>query len=112
MMRLSRLAFAGVIVSELGLIGGLLWWCGPLAGALLSLPLLAALPSLLRGNLYTAKWASLLLVFYIAGLLAESYAIHTRHAIGMALSVVATVEFVSLLLFVRWSAREAQAKAG
>ncbi len=112
MMRLSRIAFAGAVAGEFALIGGLLWWCGAVAGSLLSLPLLVALPGLLRGDLYTAKWASLLLVFYVAGLLAESYAIHARHTIGVALSVIATIQFISLLMFVRWSAREMQGGAG
>jgi uncharacterized membrane protein len=106
MKPLSRIALVAALVSHFALIAGLIAWCGVIAGAVLSLPLLVPLPGLLRRRTYTAAWASLLLVFYVAGLLSESYAIQSRHVVGLALSTVAALEFVSLLLFVRLSARE------
>jgi uncharacterized membrane protein len=109
MTPLSRIAQAAAVATEAVLIVGLLWWCGWAAGLVLSLPLLATLPGLLRARVYTGKWASLLLVFYVAGLLAEGVAMPDRHTAATFLSCVAAATFVSLLLFVRWSAREAQA---
>ena len=109
MIPLSRIAWGVMLLATALLIGGLVWWCGAVAGTVLSLPLLAMLPGFIRRNIYTAKWASLVLVFYVAGLLAEAYAMHARHVFALALSCVATLQFVSLLLFVRWTARERQA---
>lgn len=95
-----------LLASHFALIGGLLWWCGAAIGLLLVLPLLAPLPGLLKGRPYTGAWASLLIVFYVAGLLAETYGLQQRHAIGGALTLIAMVDFVATLLFVRWAARE------
>lgn len=109
MMRPSRIALATALLAEAGLIAGLIAWCGLLPGVLLSLPLLLPLPGLLRGNSYTGAWASLLVVFYVAGLLSETYGMVSRHTIGGLLTAVAAVEFVALLMFVRWAARERRA---
>ena len=106
MRRLSETARIGALLGNGALIAGLLAWCGWVAGLLLSLPLLLILRGLLKKDLYTAKWASLLLVFYTALLLAEAYAIRSRHWIALGLSAVAAIEFVCLNLFVRLSARE------
>ena len=106
MRPLSGIALVAAVVLDLALIAGLVLWAGPVAGGVLSLPLLAPLPGLLRRRTYTAAWASLLIVFYVSGLLAEAYAIRSRYTVGIALSSVAALEFVSLVLFVRLSARE------
>jgi len=108
-MRLSRMAWIAVLASHLGLMAGLIAWCGWRTGALLVLPLIFPLPGLLRQRTYTAAWASLILVFYVAGLLAETYGLHLRHSVGGLLTLLAMFEFVSLLMFVRWAARERQA---
>jgi uncharacterized membrane protein len=110
-VKLSRYAQIAALVLQIGLIAGLVAWCGPLPGLLLALPLLAPLPGLWRRRTYTAAWASMLLVFYVAGLLAEGVAQPQRRAVGSALSVVAALDFVALLLFVRLSARERAAPA-
>ncbi len=106
MIRLSAWARGAALLLHLALIIGLVAWCGWLPGLLLSLPLLAPLPGLLRHSTYTAGWATMLVVFYVAGLMAEGVAIPARHGIGTALSVVAALDFVCLVLFVRFSARE------
>ena len=111
MTRLSRVALTVALLAHLVLIGALLYWSGALAGALLSLPLLASLPGLLRARTYTAGWASMLLVFYIAALLAEGVAMPMRKPFAQGLSVVAVLDFVSLVLFVRLAARERAALA-
>jgi uncharacterized membrane protein len=109
--KLSEWARVGALACHVLLMIGLLAWCGWLPGLLLCLPLLAPLPGLLRRRTYTAAWASMLLVFYVAGLMAEGVAVPERRMIGTLLSVVAALDFVGVVLFVRLSARERQAAA-
>jgi uncharacterized membrane protein len=106
MIRLSEWARHAALILHLSLIAGLLLWCGWLPGLLLSLPLLAPLPGLLRRRTYTAGWASMLVVFYVGGLMAEGVAVPGRRGVGTLMSAVAALDFVSLVLFVRFSARE------
>lgn len=95
-----------------GTLAGALWiWAGLWLGLMLILPLLAALPGLLRRHRYTAGWLTLLLVFYIAGLMSEGFSQPARKSVALALSAIATVEFVSLVLFVRLASREQAAAA-
>ena len=105
-MKLSEWARGVALAAHLLLIAGLVAWCGWLPGLLLSLPLLAPLPGLWRRSTYTAGWASMLLVFYVGGLLAEGIAVPARHVTGTILSVIAALDFVGVVLFVRLSARE------
>lgn len=112
MSRLSEWARIAALVLHVLLIAGLIAWCGWLPGILLCLPLLAPLPGLLRRRTYTAAWASMLLVFYVAGLLAEGVAVPGRRSVGTWLSVVAALDFVAVVLFVRLSARERKALSG
>jgi uncharacterized membrane protein len=88
------------------LANGLWIWAGFGIGLLLILPLAAALPGLLRRHRYTAGWLTLLLCFYIAGLMSEGFSQPSRKTVALGLSAVATIEFVSLVLFVRLAARE------
>lgn len=111
MTRLSGWARLAALLLHAALILGLLLWCGWPAGALLVLPLLAPLPGLLRRRTYTAGWASMLVVFYVGGLLAEGVAVPQRREVGTLLSVFAALDFVSLALFVRLSGRERQGLA-
>lgn len=112
MNRLSEWARLVALACHVLLMLGLVAWCGWLPGILLCLPLLAPLPGLLRRRTYTAAWASMLLVFYVAGLLAEGVAVPGRRTIGTWLSVVAALDFVAVVLFVRLSARERKVPAG
>ena len=111
MKRLSERARIAAVVSDAALIVGLIAWTQNILGVVISLPLLWIVRGLLKSNLYTAKWASLLLVFYTALLLAEAYAIRSRHWIALGLSAIGAIEFVSLNLFVRLSARELAARS-
>lgn len=109
MKLLSEKARLGALATDLLLSAGLMAWAGWIAGLVLSLPLLAIAHGLWRKNLYTAKWGSLALVFYTSLLLAEAYAIRSRHWIALGLSAIAALEFVGLNLYVRWFAREQMA---
>ena len=111
MNRLSEWARIAALTCHVLLMVGLIAWCGWLPGVLLCLPLLAPLPGLLRRNTYTAGWASMLIVFYVGGLMAEGVAVPGRRSIGTTLSVVAALDFVAMVLFVRLTARERQASA-
>lgn len=103
---LSRYAWFAVIACHAALIAGLWAWAGLLPGALLVLPLLAAVPGLLRAKRYTAGWMTLLISGYIAVLMSEAQAVPSRHDLALLFSVIAALEFAALVLFVRWSARE------
>jgi uncharacterized membrane protein len=105
-MKLSEWARGVALLSHALLIIGLVAWCGWLPGVLLSLPLLAPVPGLLRRSTYTAGWASMLLVFYVAGLLAEGVAVPGRRGVGSLLSVFAALDFVGVAMFVRLTGRE------
>jgi uncharacterized membrane protein len=94
-LRFAALACHAALVAGLPL-------AGRLTGALLALPLLVPVPGLWRGRPYTYAWSSMLLLFYIAGLLVD------RRPLTLGLAVVGAVEFVVLLLFVR--ARSVEAK--
>ncbi|MDO9453850.1 MAG: DUF2069 domain-containing protein [Stagnimonas sp.] len=65
------------------------------------LPLLWTLPGLLRGRAYTAGWASMLVSFYCAMLLAEAYMLPRMKGALIVLSVVAAFDFVALMLFAK-----------
>lgn len=94
------------LAAHFGLVIGLLAWSRSWLGLLVSLPLFAPLPGLLRGRDYTYAWASLLLVFYCAALLAEGVAMPAQKAPAWALAAVAALEFSALVLFVRLRSRE------
>ncbi len=65
------------------------------------LPLLSTLPGLLRARAYTAGWASMLVSFYCAMLLAEAYMLPRMKGALIVLSVVAALDFVALMLFAK-----------
>ena len=72
-----------------------------LLAVLLVLPLLLALPGLLRGRGYTASWASMLVAFYCALLLAEMAVQPKHHLSLLLLAGVAALDFVVLMLFAK-----------
>lgn len=111
MTRLSRVALVIALLAQFALIAALMLWSTVFIGTLLSLPLLASLPGLLRARTYTAGWASMLVVFYIGALLAEGVAMPLRKSLAQGLSIVAMIDFISLVLFVRLAAREQAALA-
>lgn len=81
------------------------------AGAWWTLPLLLPLRGLIAGRDYTLAWASMLIVFYVAGYLSQAVVDTDGKwpAIGMA--TIAALEFVTLTLAVRFRARERAALA-
>lgn len=103
---LSRYAQACVLACHTVLVAGLWYWAGLLAGFLVVLPLLAAVPGLIRGRRYTAGWMTLLISGYIAALMSEAHSVPSRHDLALLFSSVGALEFAALVLFVRWSARE------
>lgn len=100
----ARLRVAVLVAHGALLLG--LPLAGRLTGALLALPLLAPLPGLWRGRPYTYAWASMLVVFYVAGLLVS------RTPLTLALAAVAAFEFCALVLYVRARSAEARRAAG
>ena len=73
-------------------------------GWLLALPLLLPLPGLWRGKAYTYAWCSMLIVFYIGALLAEAWANAEGATRAFAMASLAAVEFLALVLYVRFAA--------
>jgi uncharacterized membrane protein len=78
------------------------------AGVLLALPLLAPARGLWRAQPYTYAWASMLVVFYVGAFLMEASMDAARRPVALALAVIAAVEFMALMLFVRFRAVEAR----
>lgn len=103
---LSRYAWALALLLH-ALLANALWiWAGLLSGLILVLPLAAALPGLIRHSTYTGGWLTLLLVFYIAGLMSEAFSMPARREVALGLSIVAMLEFIAVVLFVRLTGRE------
>jgi len=102
----ARVALAVALLAQLALALGLMLWSGWIAGALLALPLLLTLPGLLRAQPRAAAFSAYLMIFYVAALLSEAYALRERHVAGLTLACVAALSFIALILFVRWSARQ------
>ena len=107
-MSLSAVARLVVLVAHATLLIGLPVSAGIL-GAALMLPLLAPLPGLWRGTPYTYAWCSLLLSFYVGGLLMEALSGHSALLTGLASA--AAIEFCALLLYVRFKSAERRAGA-
>lgn len=73
---------------------------------LLAALLMFPVPGMLRGQSYTFAWASMLVAFYVAGYLAAGYARPDSRLIAFAIAAVAAVDYLSLMMFVRFRARE------
>jgi len=106
---LSPWLWRAALAAHLLLTALLLWRGFQNGGAWLAIPLLFPIAGLIRRRPYTAAWASMLLVFYVGGLLAEGYANHQHRTALFALAALAMLEFCCLVLFVRFGARERQA---
>lgn len=104
----TRCARAVVLASHAGLLLGLPV-LGGAAGVVAALPLLAPAPGLWRARAYTHAWCSLLIVFYTAGLLV---AYKTAGGAGwLSLATLSALEFVALVLYVRFAAVDARRAA-
>ncbi|MGQ0699293.1 MAG: DUF2069 domain-containing protein [Panacagrimonas sp.] len=75
-----------------------------LLAGILCLPVLG----LVRGRPYTYAWASMLIAFYVAGYLADGYARPSLRWSAFGVASVAALEYISLMMFVRFRAREAR----
>lgn len=100
-----------VLLTHCGLMAGLLLWSQSILGAMVAAVLLIPLPGLWQGRSYTYAWASLLLTFYCAALLAEGVAMPAKKAIAWSLAGIAALEFSALILYVRLQARARAAAA-
>lgn len=103
---LSVYARVLTLLCHLLLLAGLAWWSSTKLGYLMTALLLLPLPGLLRGREYTYAWASLMLTFWCAGLLAEGVAVPANRSAALVFASLAAVEFSALVLFVRFRARE------
>lgn len=76
---------------------------------LLALVLCLPLLGMWRGKSYTFAWASMLVAFFVAGYLAEGYARPETRLTAFAIASVAALDYVALMMFVRFRARETAA---
>lgn len=73
----------------------------PIGLALALLPLVAALPGLLRGKRYTAAWTSMLSLAYIALGMTEAVASPASRVWAYAVMLTSAALFLSCVLYVR-----------
>lgn len=99
--RATLLLHVGLTVGLFALIAGRGTRAHWVLAVVAVLPLLASLPGLLRGRAYTAGWACMVVSFYCALLLAEAYMLPSLKGALLALSVVAALDFVALMLFAK-----------
>ena len=76
------------------------------AVALALVPLLPALPGLLRGRPYTHAWASLLILAYLAHGIMESLAAPAQAGLARLEVVLASLFFAAALLYARVRGRQ------
>lgn len=79
---------------------------------LLALVLMVPVPGMLNGKSYTFAWASMLVAFYVAGYLAAGYARPETQLWSFIAASIAVIDYVSLMMFVRFRAREKAVSAG
>lgn len=97
------------LLAHAALILGLVLGSGSRLAWLAALPLLLPIPGLLRGRRYTYGWASMMLTGYCAVLLSNAYSQPDARGLMFTLATFAAIEFSALVLFARFSAREAAA---
>ncbi len=99
--RLTVFLHGALIIALFALVAGRGSRAHLLLAVLTALPLLAAVPGLLRRRAYTASWASMVVAFYCAMLMAEAYMLPRLKGALLALSVLAVLDFVALMLFTK-----------
>jgi uncharacterized membrane protein len=99
--RLTVFLHLALLLALFGLVAGGGLGARLLLGAAACLPLLLPLPGLLRQRGYTASWASLVVVFYAALLLAEAYMQPHERTVLLELAVLAALDFVALMLYAK-----------
>ncbi len=109
-MKRSRYALGLAIVGNLGLIAAIAVISGGSTGqlvlaAIFTLPLLVSLNGLARARVYTAAWASMMALFYMAFAMVEYIA--GNRSLGVDICLVASIVlFVGTVVFAKWDARE------
>ena len=103
---MSKRIWILALLSHLLLIVLVAWREASALGWVISALLLLPLPGLIRQNTRTAAWASMLVMFYVAGYLGAGYADASARWSAFAMAALAGVEYLSLLMFVRWRAVE------
>lgn len=101
---------AATVAAHLALIIGLIATSKTVLSLLAALLLFAPLPGLLRGDGYTVRWATLLLVFYVAFLLGEGTARPDSRTASFALAAVAAADFIGLIACSRLTNRAIRAR--
>ena len=84
-------------------------WRGGLALAIAVIPLLAAMRGLLAGSLYTYRWATLLIIAYIAYGIVEVIANPATRAGAVTILFASFLLFSSLLGYIRAAVKRAEA---
>jgi uncharacterized membrane protein len=82
------------------------WFISPLRPGgswliLKAIPLLFAIPGLWKGNVYTMQWASMLILLYITEGLVRILETGANFWMAALETTIATVGFVSLLMFLK-----------
>ncbi|MES1926507.1 DUF2069 domain-containing protein [Salinisphaera sp. T31B1] len=109
-MKRSRYALTLALIGNLGLIAAICVISGREFGqlvlaALFCLPLLVSLNGLVRARVYTAAWASMMALFYMAYAMVEYIA--GNRSLGVDLCLAASIAlFVGTVVFAKWDARE------
>ena len=117
-MILSRPMWQMAVATHSGLIVAVALRDFSALSLILAAVLLPPLPGILKRRPYTCAWASMLVAFYVAGYLAAGYAEPAKRIGAFMMAGLAAADYVSLVLFVRFRAREqaalaaAQAPAG
>jgi len=109
-MKRSRYALALAIAGNFGLIAALFVIADATTGALVlaalfTLPLLASLNGLIRARIYTAAWASMMALFYLAYAMVEYIAGAATIGVDLCLAASLTL-FIGCVVFAKWAARE------
>ena len=114
-MRWSRYALMLAVLGNIALIASLFWIAGVhtmerlLLASIFSLPLLASLNGLARARIYTAAWASMAALFYMAYAMVEYIAGAATLAVDLCLGASIAM-FVGTVVFAKWDAREREAQ--
>lgn len=108
-MRFRSLFIAATLAVHLALIAGLILSGGTLS-LLAALLLFAPLPGMLRADGTTYRWATLLLTFYVALLLAEGYAQPQTQVTSFLLAALAAADFIGLVACSRLTVRATPAQ--
>jgi|GEM_PF-1512130 uncharacterized membrane protein len=114
--RWSRYALALAIAGNIALIVSLFLIAGfnfdarLLLAVIFSLPLLASLNGLAQARVYTAAWASMAALFYLAYAMVEYIAGAGTAAIDLCLGASIAM-FVGTVVFAKWDARERESRS-